>query len=214
MTLRSPYEAALGERLEELHPVLRRYFSALPEGCAGVGEGVFAEFGATRRWLRPLLRPFERRGVLLADHARSVPFRLVNRTVRAADGSGLAVAMRELDLPGRAWIMTDSVALAGQRVVDRLGTPWTASASFDLDVRDGSLLMRSRSVGLVLGRVRIRLPRTLSPIVRLTESHDPVSGLQRVELTVDAPLLGRVYGYRGHFAYAIVRDAEGADRAG
>jgi len=96
----------------------------------------------------------------------------------------------------------------------RLGTPWTASASFDLDVRDGSLLMRSRSVGLVLGRVRIRLPRTLSPIVRLTESHDPVSGLQRVELTVDAPLLGRVYGYRGHFAYAIVRDAEGADRAG
>ena len=53
MPPRSPYQAALGERLHELHPSLRRYFSAIPEGCIGIGEGVFAEFGTPRRTGHP-----------------------------------------------------------------------------------------------------------------------------------------------------------------
>ncbi len=229
MPLRS-YEAALGERLHELHPTLRQYFSAIPEGYIGVGEGIFAEFGTERRWLWPLLRPFERRGVLFAGYARSVRFRVVNRTVQAGDGAdgstagitlagaqgttetgaevGLAVARRELDLPGGTWIMVDSVALAGNRVVDRLGTPQTVAASFDIDVRDGALTLTSRRVGLKFGRLRVRLPRWCAPTVRLTEQYEPVSGLQRVELTLTMPVIGRLYGYRGHFEYGIVKEQQ------
>lgn len=233
MPLRSPYEVALGERLHELHPTLQRYFSAIPEGCVGIGEGVFAEFGTERRWLWPFLRPFERRGVLFAGYERSVRFRVVNRTVTSegavaeaepgpgfepAGGTmshtdigktiGLAVARRELDLPGGTWVMTDSVANIGTRVVDRLGTPQTVSALFDIDVREGALTLTSRRVGLKFGRLRVRIPRWCAPIVRLTEQFEPISGLQRVELTLRAPLIGQIYGYRGHFEYGIVKEQQ------
>lgn len=227
MPPRSPYEAALGERLHELHPTLRRYFSAIPDGCIGVGEGVFAEFGTPRRWLWPLLRPFERRGVLAAGYARSVRFRIVNRTEaagtpRAAAGAqrsrvrrpaapsdaGLATAIRTVELPTGTWQMTDSVALTDRGVVDRLGAPHTVAAAFDVEVRNGGLFLSSREVGIAFGRFRIRLPRLVAPVVRLSERYDPVSGLQRVELTIDAPLVGRVYGYCGHFSYGIVREKQ------
>lgn len=201
MPPRSPYEAALGEQLHELHPSLRRYFSAIPEGCVGIGEGVFAEFGTPRRWLWPLLRPFERRGVLAAGYARSARFRIVNRTE-----AGLATAVRSIELPTGRWQMTDSVALTRHGIVDRIGTPHTVAAAFDVSVRDGSLVLMSREVGVAVGRFRFRLPRLVAPVVQLSERYDPVSGLQRVELTIKAPIIGRVYGYRGHFSYSIVKE--------
>ncbi len=201
MPPRSPYEAALGERLHELHPTLRRYFSAIPEGCVGIGEGVFAEFGTPRRWLWPLLGPFERRGVLAAGYARSARFRIVNRTE-----AGLATAVRTVELPTGNWQMTDSVALTSLGIVDRIGTPHTVAATFEVTVRDGGLVLTSREVGIAVGRFRFRLPRPVAPVVRLSERYDPVSGLQRVELTIDVPIVGRVYGYRGHFSYGVVRE--------
>lgn len=201
MPPRSPYEAALGERLHELHPSLRRYFSAIPEGCIGLGEGVFAEFGTPRRWLWRLFEPFERRGVLAAGYARSVRFRIVNRTE-----AGRATAVRTIELPTGSWQMTDSVALTSRGIVDRIGTPRTVAAAFDVSVHDGGLVLTSREVGIAVGRFRFRMPRLVAPVVRLSERYDPVSGLQRVELTIDAPIIGRVYGYRGHFNYGIVRE--------
>ena len=201
MPPRSPYEAALGERLHELHPSLRRYFSAIPEGCIGLGEGVFAEFGTPRRWLWRLFEPFERRGVLAAGYARSVRFRIVNRTE-----TGRATAARTIELPTGSWQMIDSVVLTSRGIVDRIGTPHTVAAAFDVSVHDGGLVLTSREVGIAVGRFRFRMPRLVAPVVRLSERYDPVSGLQRVELTIDAPIIGRVYGYRGHFSYGIVRE--------
>lgn len=209
MPLRSPYEAALGDRLHELHPSLRRYFSAIPAGCVGIGEGVFAEFGTARRWLWPLLRQFERRGVLFAGYARSVRFRVTNRTIPVAGSEvGRATAHRELELPGGTWVMTDSVTIAGNRVVDRLGTPQTVYASFDIDVREGALLLTSNAVGLRFGWFRVRIPRWIAPVVRLREEYEPISGLQRIELTLTVPVVGRIYGYRGHFSYGIVKEQQ------
>lgn len=207
MTRRSPYEAMLGERMYELHPSLRRYFSAIPEGCIGVGEGVFAEFGTPRRWLWPLLRLLQSRGVLFAGHAKSVRFRIINRT-ESLQGSdiGAAVARREIDLPGGTWVMVDSVVRNTTGVVDRLGDPHTVTAQFKAEVRDGALSMTSVTAGLVWRRLRVRLPRRCAPVVRLTEAYDPVSGLQRIVLTLHAPLVGQIYEYRGHFEYSIVKE--------
>ena len=36
----SPYARALGERIDDLHPRLRAYFEAIPDGAVGIGEGV------------------------------------------------------------------------------------------------------------------------------------------------------------------------------
>lgn len=229
--------------MHDLHPSLRRYFSAIPAGWVGLGAGVFAEFGTERRWLWPLLRLFEQRGVLYAGHARSVRFRIVNRTeaaqpakhpeaartetmqpeaarpeairpepaspgdpLAAPDNIGVATARRELELPGGTWVMHDSVAFANGRVVDRIGAPHTVSVVFDVRVENTGLTLTSKKVGFALGKIRIRVPSWFAPKVRLTEQHDPVSGLQRVALTIDAPIIGRVYGYRGHFSYGLVKE--------
>ncbi len=206
----SPYARALGERIRELHPRLRAYFLAVPDGTVGVGEGTFQRVGTPRRILLPALRLLERRGVLAARWERDVPFRIENRTIASR-----AIAERTFRFADGDWVMHDAVALTRHgRVVDELGEPGLLAACFDVDVRDGALHLTSRAVGVRWGRLRLRVPRPLSPVVRLVERWDDASGRQRVELTVDAPLWGRVYEYRGHFTYRIQNDTPIEDDAG
>lgn len=197
--LQSPYAQALGERLDELHPRLRDYFSPLPEGHIGIGEGVFRRVGTPRRWLWPLLRPLHDRSVIYAGWQLSVPFRVTNRLV-----AGHAISEREFLLPGQSWTMRDAVSLNPHgRIVDELGDSGAVAASFDIAVHDGALELTSHAIGLRWGRLRVRVPRVLSPVVRLTESFDDVIERQKVSVTIDVPLLGRVYEYSGDFVYRI-----------
>lgn len=196
----SPYARAL--RDVPLHPQLRTYFSTIPDGHIGVGEGVFERFGVRHRWLKPFLAPLHRRGVLAAVQARNVPFRVINRTV-----ADRAVARRTLTLPDGEWVMRDAVALSpGGRLVDELGSPGTVVASFTAHADDGALVLRSTAVGLRLGRLRLRIPRPFAPVVRLRESHERPGARQRVELALRLPLIGVVYEYSGTFTYRIEKE--------
>lgn len=200
----SPYARALGERIDELHPRLRAYFSAVPDGAVGIGEGVFHVVGTPRRWLWPVLRVLERRGVVAAVWERDVPFRVENRTIASR-----AIGERTFRFTRGPWVMRDAVALTRHgRVLDELGEPGLIAACFDVDVRDGALHLTSRAVGVRLGRLRMRIPRLIAPVVRLTERFDDAIDRQQVALTIDAPLLGRVYEYRGDFEYRVPHIAE------
>ncbi|WP_223628261.1 DUF4166 domain-containing protein [Microbacterium sp. EST19A] len=195
----SPYATALGERFGDLHPRLRTYFQAIPDGSVGVGDGVFDRVGTPRRWLWPILRVLERRGVVAACGERDVPFRVENRTIASR-----AIGERTFHLARGPWVMHDAVALTRHgRVVDELGEPGLIAACFDVETRDGALELTSRAVGFRLGRLRVRIPRLLSPVVRLTERFDDTRDHQQVSLTIDAPIIGRVYEYRGSFRYRI-----------
>lgn len=197
----SPYARALAERIDELHPRLRTYFEAIPDGAVGVGEGVFQRVGTPRRWLWPLLRVLERRGVVAAAWESDVPFRVENRTIASR-----AIGERTFRFRRGTWVMRDAVALTRHgRIVDELGEPGLIAACFDVTTHDGALGLTSRAIGIRLGRVRLRVPRLLSPVVRLTERFDDALDRQRVSLTIDAPLLGRLYEYRGDFTYRIER---------
>ncbi|WP_407360203.1 DUF4166 domain-containing protein [Microbacterium sp. LBN7] len=200
----SPYARALGERLDDLHPRLRTYFRAIPDGAVGIGEGVFERVGTPRRWLWPILRLLERRGVVAACWERDIPFRIENRTIASR-----AIGERTFHLARGPWVMHDAVALTRHgRVVDELGEPGLIAACFDVRAHDGALELTSRAVGFRLGRLRVRLPRFLSPVVRLTERFDDAVDRQFVSVSIDAPVIGRVYEYRGHFQYRIETVAE------
>jgi hypothetical protein len=200
----SPYSRALGARIDDLHPRLRAYFAAIPEGAVGIGEGVFHSVGTPRQWLWPLLRILERRGAVAAGWEHDVPLRVENRTIASR-----AIGERTFQFARGSWVMHDAVALTRRgRVVDELGEPGVIAACFDVDVRDGALRLSSRAVGLRFGRVRVRTPRFIAPVVRLSERFDDTLDRQRVSLTVDAPLLGRVYEYRGDFIYRIQQDPQ------
>ncbi|MFB7844902.1 DUF4166 domain-containing protein [Microbacterium sp. NPDC056052] len=203
---RSPYAAALGARAEELHPRLRRYFAAIPSGEVGVGHGVFERVGCrnpvVRALLSPALRALQRHGAVYAGWAEDVPF-----TVRNRDDEGRS-AERTLHLPGGDWTMRDRVrALPHGRIVDRLGRPGVLAAIFEVAPSDGAVELRSTRVSVRVGRRRIRFPRCIAPRIRLVESADDDSGLQRVALSVDVPLIGRIHEYAGTFRYDIEEDA-------
>ncbi len=196
----SPYATAVGARITELHPALQRYFSAVPLGQVGRGEGVFSTVGCRRRWLQPLLGWAERRGAVAAVWAEQVPIRIENRTV-----DGRAVGLRRFDFPDRRFDMHDSAYVTTDgRIVDHIGYPSVIAAEFEVDVCDGALHLTSTRTGLRLGRFRISAPRWFSPSINIRESFDDMSGHQHVSLTVIFPLLGRVYEYAGAFAYRIV----------
>jgi hypothetical protein len=148
--MRSPYERALGSRVDELHPVLRSYFAVIPAGSVGIGEGVFERFGTQHRWLWPFLAVAERCRVIVPGMHHDVPFRIENRTE-----DGRQTATRSLWLGSGEWSMVDAVSFVPDResssgeeasaggdygfggVVDVLGRPAIVEAGFSVDVVDG-----------------------------------------------------------------------------
>ncbi|MCK2024211.1 DUF4166 domain-containing protein [Microbacterium sp. kSW2-24] len=195
----SPYERALGDRISELHPKTAWYFRTIPDGQVGIGTGVFTRAGSPHRWLWPVFRIAESLGVAFAGWERDVPFRIENRTV-----GGTAVAVRYFDLPGRTWVMPDTVALGENRILrNEIGPHRTVVTTFDLDVQDGAVVLTIRRVGMRFGRVRIAAPRFLRPRIGLVERWDDGRQQHHVNMTIDAPLLGRVYEYTGYFDYVI-----------
>ena len=196
---RSPYERALGSRLSELHPVLQRYFAAIPAGSVGIGEGVFERFGTERWWLRPVLGWLARRHVIVPGMHHRVPFRIENRTV-----AGQQTAARTLTLESGTWTMVDAVSLSESgHVVDALGRPAVVEAAFAVAADDGGLSLRSRGVTVQVGPVRLPVPKAIRPVIALSERYVAEVALQYVRLTVDVPVLGRVYEYNGSFTYRI-----------
>lgn len=198
---RSPYASALGDRIAELSPALRRYVDTIPAGFVGRGEGVFDRVGSRRWFLTPLLRWFARRGVVPAGWHERVPFRIENRTVE-----GTAVACRRFDLPTGAFTMHDAVrATSRGTVVDRVGRPPVVAAEFAVRVEESTLELQSIAVGIRLGGLRLRLPEWVAPRIRLRERS--VGDGQRVEFAMDLPHVGRIYEYAGTFTYRIEEDA-------
>lgn len=197
-----PYRRALGERASALHPRLESYFSPLPPGRVGRGHGVLARIG-TRSPLRVLMRPFRARGAVYSGWARDVPFEVTNR---GEDGE--VFAERRFRVPEGDWVMRDRVRRAGEGTVeDLIGDPPALSAVFDVDVDHGALVLRSRVTTLHLGRFRLPVPRPLAPRILLEERFVDELDRQQVSLTVDMPVLGRIYEYQGTFVHRIEEES-------
>ena len=186
---RSPWEAALGHRIGALHPKLRTYFSALPEGAVGRGSGVMDVVGTPRRWLWPVLAVLGAAHVIFPVWERDVRFTVENRMV-----DGRLVAERTFRFARRTRVMRDEITARGAAVVDRIGP---VVAELEPRIRDGALELHSIRTRLF----GITLPRAVSP--RLTLQERIVSGGQHVSLALDLPVVGRIYEYRGRFTYRI-----------
>ena len=100
--------------------------------------------------------------------------------------------------------MPDIVTLGPDHILrNEIGPHRTVVTTFDIDVRDGAVVLSIRRVGMRFGRVRIAAPRFLRPRIGLVERWDEERQRHHVDMTIDAPLLGRVYEYTGYFEYEI-----------
>ncbi|MCI2958534.1 DUF4166 domain-containing protein [Agromyces atrinae] len=196
----SPYEAVLGARIDDLHPRLRRYFSTIADGHVGVGRGVFDVVGSPRRSVWPLLAVLARFGVAFPGYERGVAFDVVNTPVT---GRAAVAAERTFHLRSGTAVMRDRIAHVSGALVDDLGRGGILRVRFVAAVDGAALVLRSDRVGFRLGRMRVRLPRLVAPRVTLTERFDDDRGEQVVACTVELPVLGVIYSYRGSFDYRI-----------
>ncbi|SDZ04719.1 DUF4166 domain-containing protein [Herbiconiux ginsengi] len=210
---RSPYELTSGSALDDLHPVLRRYFGAIPAGLRGYGSGTFEVVGTPRRWLRPALALLARQGVLFPVWEHNVPFTVVNAPLVDRDGRTAVVAVRRFHFLGGARAMVDAITAenpGADGLVDHLGFDRRFRVRLSARVVRGEFHLASTSLELRIGRQYFALPAAISPRVTLIERFDDAAnggaGAQRVSVTVDAPALGRLYEYTGTFTYELRPD--------
>jgi len=191
-TAESPWQRALGDDFDRLHPRLRAYFSMIPQGRVGRGEGTFDHVGTPRRWLWPVLRVLQARRILFPVWERDVPFTVENRPE-----AGAVRAVRTFHLAHGDRVMIDLVSIEGARLVDRLGDGGKLRAVLTASVLDGAVRLDSTSARW--GRARI----PFAPRVHLIERFDDAVGRQHVALTLESRLFGRIYEYSGHFDYRV-----------
>jgi hypothetical protein len=215
VTARSPYETVAPDVLHRLHPRLRAYVGAIPEGHVGIGEGVFTVAGTPRPWFRPVLALLALDAVMFPAWERDVPFRVENRpiTIRPHRG-GTDLEARPAIRAHRTFrfrsgerVMVDAIAATPTGLADLLGRSGRLRAGLSLDVVDGAMRLVSTSVSVAMLGREWRLPSVIAPRVHLTEGFDDQAGMQRVSLRLEAPFLGTLYRYEGAFEYTIVPDA-------
>ena len=189
----SLWERAAGRGYVELAPGLRDYFSELPAGSIGVGDGVFDRVGTPRRWLWPALWIAGLLGIVWPCWETDVPFRVVNRPVE-----GDRAARREFRFRSGSRFMVDRIAPGPDgTVVDRLGHGGLVSVRLRPTIVDAGLRLASERVSLFGIPVPMR--------VDISEVAQDGGG-QRVDLVVSAAGIGRIYEYAGVFRYRIVAE--------
>lgn len=194
----SPYERL---QLDGLHPRLVAYFSTIPSGSVGRGDGIFDVVGTPRRWLWPVLWVLGRQGVVFPFWG-SVPFTVTNQQTDA----GLA-AMRTFQFPTGPRSMSDLMSARDGGLRDELGSHQRYRVDLVASVVDnGALRLRSVRMSVRLGRIHLPIPATVS----VTERWDDTVQRQHVAAFIDVPVVGRVYEYAGYFDYAVL-DEGGAD---
>jgi len=208
----SPYEVVLGDALAVLHPRLSAYFSVIPAGSSGHGEGVFDIVGTPRRWLWPILWVLGRQGVLFPVYERAVAFTVTNtplsRSGSAGEpGSPAIDAVRTFAFGGGARAMVDRIGVAGSganvSLVDDLGVAARYRARLAAIVVNGELHLSSTTTSVRLGRRRLALPAFVAPVVSLVERFDDERDQQHVTVILSSPLVGKLYEYSGYFTYEL-----------
>lgn len=192
----------------QLHPRLRTYFSRIPDGHVGRGEGVFDVVGTPKRWLWPLLALFAHDGVMFPAWERDVPFVVENRPVVGRDGDAAVRAARTFRFRRGPAVMVDAITAERGTLVDHLGRHGRLRAALRIEVEAGALRLVSTRVSFVVRGREVRLPSVIAPCVTLVERFDDDAARQRVSLTLTAPLVGTIYRYEGAFMYEIVPDEQ------
>ena len=198
----SIFEQAMGEDFGRLHPMLQRRFGVgLEAGYACVGRGTMRRIRRGPWWTVPFLQIGRLRNILVPDTGTDVPFTIHNHPYRDPLGREAVTFVREYQLRGRTRRFDATmIAASDGHVVDYLGTH--QHLAVDLEVRaeaDGSLHLRSGAQRFYEGFLGFRFPMLFSGRADLRESYDDEAGVFRIDLAVENPVFGFLFGYDGEF---------------
>jgi hypothetical protein len=192
----SPWQSALGDGYDDLHPRLRAYFGGIPAGSVGRGAGVFEVVGTPRRWLWPVFALLAPAHVLFPVWQKDVAFTVVNTP------GHVLTAERTFAFATGERTMRDAVRWRDAHLDDVLGAPQRVGVRLNAAVSGGDLHLTSTATWLIIAGVKLPMPSPLSPHMTLIESIG-ADDRQHVAFTLRAPLIGTIYEYRGSFDYRI-----------
>lgn len=191
----SVWERAFGDRLADLSPGLRTYFSLPPEGMTGHGAGVYEVAGSRLRWLWPALAFLAWRRILFPEFGHDVPFTVVNTPTP----EGTLRAVRTFEFPGRTRTMVDEMRIVDGHLHDFLGRRGGLEACLAATVDDGMLRLTTERLWLHLGPARVPLPN----VARMALTERTLHAGQHVDVTLSTPFVGEWFVYRGAFTYEL-----------
>ena len=210
----SMFERALGaEEFARLHPMMQRRFGVgLGRGEACIGRGVMTEIRRGPWWTVPFLQIGRLRNILVPDVGVDVLFTIENYPYLDPFGRETVTFVREYAVDGRRRRFDATMILAGDRIVDYLGTHQHLAVDLDLTVsEDGGLLLTSDAQRCYEGVVGFRFPMVFSGRATLHERYDDTDERFHVDLEVRNDRFGFLFGYQGSFTceWAPATDAPG-----
>lgn len=193
----------MGEEFGRLHPMLQRRFGVgLDSGYACVGRGTMCRIRRGPWWTVPFLQFGRLRNILVPDTGTDVPFTIYNYPYRDPFGRETVTFVREYQLRGRTRRFDATMVGASDdgHIVDYLGTHQHLAVDLELRAEaDGSLLLRSDAQRFYEGILGFRFPMLFSGRADLRESYDDEAGVFRIDLAVENPVFGFLFGYDGEF---------------
>ena len=204
----SPFVSALGDGLRAVAPLVRAHLTP----AIGVHryEGVMTKVWRVDGWRGWATAPFLRVGcamhTVFPETGTDIPFAIVNRAFRGADGATHMTFERSFRFPNvvRRFVATMHYDTGDETVVDFLGRRRHLLVELVPAVDDGAITMRSgrqwiTPFGLP---IRIPLPRVFAGEATIREWQQSESSIG-IRVTISNRLFGPFFGYEGTFSRVV-----------
>jgi hypothetical protein len=198
----SIFKKVMGDDFNQLHPMLQKRYD-LPVGAVFRASGVMKEIRGGPKWMYPIFRAGVRWKLLFPERGKNIPFRITNTAFVGDNGESQVHWKRIFQFNKKRRYFNALMSFDAKRLVvrDYLGEPRLLYSDLDFQVAaTGSLTITSLGQRLVLGKIKIPLPRIFQGLATVTESFDDERELYRIHVTVLNPLIGLVFSYEGEFS--------------
>jgi membrane protein len=212
----SPLTTILLPYVDRLPPVLRDQ-SLLPAGAdyQVILEGQLDRIWHRPAWIQPLLWLLARAGVLFAETGENVPAHITVSAGRDGNGEPCHIWRRTFDFPAPRHLHSRLSYDAGLgRLVEYFGPGgllqmvWHVSFQAPLTVA-----VTTEACALLLGPWRLVLPAwSYATVAFTTMAESTHSPFLRLELRLQHPWLGAIFGYHGRFQQRLEPHQEESGR--
>ncbi|SFM18099.1 DUF4166 domain-containing protein [Salibacterium qingdaonense] len=195
------YKWVLGDEFHRLHPALQRRYELL-DGSRFEGQGVMRTIEGGPKWLLPLFTLGTRWKLLFPERGEHIPFTIRNTRRTGDDGQEEIYWERIFHFEKNKRYFHAVMSLDKKRniIKDYLGEPPIVYSDLSFSVlRDGGLHITSEKQRLILGKIKIPIPRPFQGAASVTESFNEKHQVFKVKVVVENPLIGTLFSYEGEF---------------
>lgn len=199
----SIYQQALGPEFARLHPKIQARFGfSGADRVASIGRGVMHRIWTGPAVVKPFLLLGTLRHIMFPESGREIPFQIENYAFRDPQGREFVTWVRTFSFPGRQRRF-DAYMTPGKApgsITDFFGTHGHYGVDLALSVTErGGMAIRSTGHTMLLGGCALPFPEALAGRANVEEWYDDARQCFCIDVRVENPLIGPIFGYEGEF---------------